>query len=970
MNTIIKPSQFLVDYPSSAPNENVFMAARGDDQSTFFLQRVFQSTSEAIFVKDGAGRYLLVNSAFERLIDCPAAQIVGSTDEDLFDAETLALIAPYDLMALVGESITYQGEYQNPVDGTSRILLITKDPYRDEEGQIIGVMGVCRDITEQQRAAETPPLVMGNAHCLLWHADIRHRVGYGFDWKIRVLSEQAAQAFLPLHLQSGERYGDALYRSQLSQDDDTITDGAAESLWANRSFNREVRVRDKNGEIRWLHEEVTIELVEDGQWLAFGVSTDITDRKRAEAEHLYITRSARCLLWTASIVQNGSILEWAVEAVSDEAAEIFMPLERLPDESYFTAMSRIREEVHPDIAQLHSHAVRHILANQGYNQEYCCRNKFGEIRWLHEDVHVENTGPGRWKVVGVCTDITQLKHTEEALQAAKAAAEAARIEAEAANRAKSEFLANMSHEIRTPMNGVIGMTGLLLDTDLTPEQRDCAETVRHSGEALLTIINDILDFSKIEAGKLELENIHFPLRQTVEETLDLLAERAENKGLELLLFVQEDVPDHLIGDPGRLRQILINLIGNAIKFTEAGEVLVEVMVHVEAERNGTARLHIRVKDTGIGISPEAQQRLFQSFSQVDASMTRKYGGTGLGLAISRQLCELMGGQVGAESEPGQGSTFWLTVQVGLAEAPRVALTSSTTNDVHVTLAGKRILVVDDNATNRRILCHQASRWGLRPETADNAMAALTQMRDAAHLGKPFDLALLDFQMPGIDGFDLAAIIKSDALIASVPLVMLTSYGHRGHQQRAHSLGIVSYLAKPVREAQLKTTVALALRPPALQPSSDSTLQMSPPMGLSPAPPTARNLGRILIAEDNIVNQKVARRQVEKFGYQTDVVANGLEAIEALSRIPYDAILMDCQMPEMDGFEATTAIREREARLKAPRIPIIALTANALEGERDACLAAGMDDYLSKPVSQEALRTALSHWCHRRESPIP
>jgi PAS domain S-box-containing protein len=707
-----------------------------------------------------------------------------------------------------------------------------------------------------------------------------------------------------------------------------------------KAWHQENEILTRSGERRLIHWNNSVLRSRSGEVIGTAsIGEDMTEQKKIESE---LRQREVELIEAQHIAQVGN-WEWDIAANrTNWSAALYSIYGIEPDDlvpSYEGYLSLVLPE---DREHVSGEIGKALNERQGctYNHRIVRADK--SIRHHHVKVKVNLGEDGQpVKLFGTAQDVTDRVNLEYELKEARdVAIESARL--------KSEFLANMSHEIRTPMNGVIGMTDLLLDTQLDGEQREFAETIRYSSDALLTVINDILDFSKIEAGKLEFEIVDFDLRNAVEETIDLFAERARVKHLEFASLIYHDVPTALRGDPGRLRQVLTNLIGNALKFTERGEVIVRG--EKESESDTEVNIRFSISDTGIGISPEVQNRLFRAFTQADGSTTRKYGGTGLGLSISKQLVELMGGRIGVTSKPGEGSTFWFTAKL----EKQLTVTAPAPLQLE-SLEKLRVLIVDDNATNRKILSHQIGSWGMTHAEADSGPAAIELLRAAAADGAAYDLVILDLLMPDMDGFELARTINSDPTIAATQLILLTSAGIRGDGAKAQAAGVAAYLTKPVRQSQLFDCLTTVVSKSSA--SSVPTTTLVTRHTLREAKHMSDKL--ILLAEDNIVNQKVAVRQLKKLGYRADAVANGREAIEALGRIRYDLVLMDCQMPEMDGYEASAEIRRIEGTRR--HTPIIAMTAHALNGDREKSLAAGMDDHITKPVNPEQLSRVLGHF---------
>ncbi len=917
---------------------------------SYLLHMLMDNVPDAIYFKDLDSRFIRINRGMAQLFGLSdPAEAIGKTDFDFFSEEH-ARQALRDEQEVIrtGRPLVAREETEYWPDGRVTWASTTKLPLRNRDGAIIGTFGISRDITHlkqtEKSLSDSETLYHSLVEALpvcLFRKDRNSRFTFANGPFCAELKMSLAQL---IGKTDKDLYPAELAEKYMSDDRRVMESGQVfeaveEHIGPDGGSSYvsvlKVPLRDSN------HQVIGMQ----------GIFWDVTPRMRAEEalrqakqfaeENEKRTRLIVDSAYDAYIAMDakGLIIDWNIQAElifgwpREEA--INQPLHELiiPPSYRATHVVGIQRFLETGVGPLLNRRIE-VPALRRDGSEFPVEMTISPIRYGSD-----------WIFSAFLHDITARKQAEAELRQARDAAEAA-------SQAKSEFLANMSHEIRTPMNAIIGLTELLLDTPLTVEQRDYLETVKKSADALLSVINDILDFSKIEAGKLELEYSPFDMRDTLGDTLNTLALRAHQKGLELACHIAPEVPETVVGDPVRLRQILINLVGNAIKFTDRGEVVVDVQF--QGTESGTPLsepapstpdscwLHFSVRDTGIGIPADKQAMIFDAFAQVDSSTTRRYGGTGLGLAISSRLVKRMGGRIWVESDLGKGSTFHFTARF---VRHRAALERPARQEPG-RLRGLSVLVVDDNATNRFILAETLTHWQMRPTTVENAPAALEALESAYRSGEPFSLVLLDAHMPEIDGFMLAERIHEHPDLTGATVMMLSSASQPLESRRCQKLGLAAYLTKPIKQAELYRAILVALGSPELRPQS-------------PPPPVIRGGRplRLLLAEDNLVNQKLAVRLLEKQGHTVVVAANGREAVEAAQRQPFDLVLMDVQMPEMDGFEATAAIRQAE-RGTGRHLPILAMTAYAMKGDRERCLASGMDGYVSKPIQQHELREMI------------
>lgn len=898
---------------------------------------------------DAKGIIQIFNVGAERMLDYTAADVIGKiTPAEIFapqevSARAAALsvelgvpITP-DFEALVfkasrGIEDIYELTYVRK-DGSRVPAVVSVTALRDAQDAIIGYLLIGIDNTaRKQFEEERKKLDQELRDKSTFDAAPIGIVHVGLDGRWLRVNQRLCDflGYSRKELQSVT--GQALVQSEeVAGEAESFLQMAAGTL--DRHVVDEKRYRRRDGSFLWARVNMSVYRDAEGQAQYFiAVIEDITEQRtlearRADAEHR-----------TSLALDAGQMGTWDLDLatktlVGSHGFDSILGY-NTPDAG--SSLSALFASIVPEDLAAAQHAHEDALRTGALGFESRIRWPDTSVHWIRVQGRVDRDARGApVRILGIVKDTTDQKGAEAELRAAKDAAEAA-------NLAKTEFLANMSHEIRTPMNGVIGMTDLVLNTELSSEQREYLRIVKSSADALLTVINDILDFSRMEAGKFDLDPIDFDPHDAIGDTANTVALRAHQKGIELIVDVDADIPHTLRGDPGRLRQILVNLLGNAIKFTAQGEV--ELRVTPQAATPQGVVLQFSVRDTGVGIPLDRQKRVFEAFTQADGSTTRTYGGTGLGLTIASQLVQLMGGRLWVESEPGTGSTFHFTARFGLV--PAAVLTAIPDP---FALRDLPTLIVDDNATNRRVLEEMLIAWRMVPTTAASVPEALATLRLAEKSRKPFRLVLTDAQMPDADGFTLAQAIKNDPAIAGATVVMLTSVGQPGDAARCRELGVAAYLTKPIKRSELRGAIVLAL-------GSQSVQRNRPALVTRHSLREARLTGRVLLVEDNPVNQLVARRLLEKRGHTVVVANNGREALTILDEsvpLGFGCALMDVQMPEMDGFECTAIIRDRE-KTTGVHLPIIAMTAHAMKGDEARCLAAGMDAYLSKPIDPDEL----------------
>ena len=902
---------------------------RAAEEAQRFLAAIVESSDDAISGVTLDGTISAWNAGAEALYGYSAGEVIGKPISIIVPPERSHEVSRLLNALAEGRTLSQFETVRIAKDGHSIDVSLSVSGIKDATGKTVGAATIARDITARKKAEgalreseERFRIIADGCPAPMWMTDAEG----GVRFVNRIYREFFGTTYQQVE---GGNWQPLLHPG----DAPGYLDAFQRAVRQHTSFRGETRVRRGDGDWRWVATYAEPRWTPDGEFLGHvGLSPDITDRRQAEEALRTSEEKFR------QLAENVREVFWMMNAAGTEVLYISPAYEQIwgrTCESLYRNPMDWLEAIEPDDRE-RAHAVfMRQMQGEDLESEYRIRTAAGHQKWIRDSAFPVLDQAGQMtRVVGIAEDITERKHAEAAIQKAKEAAEAA-------NRAKSEFLANMSHEIRTPMNGVIGMAGLLLESALTAQQRQYAEIVRSSGESLLTVINDILDFSKIEARKLELEILDFHLRTTLEDATRLVCARAREKGLDLVCTLGPDVPLHLRGDSGRLRQVLLNLIGNAVKFTARGHVIVGA--EVDREDGRSAVIRFSVEDTGIGIPANRQADIFSPFTQVDGTTTRNFGGTGLGLAISGQLVSLLGGAIGVDSEPGKGSTFWFTAvfekQTDEPAAPP---------EEPVELQNAHILLVEQHQSSRRHTARLLLDRGCQPHQASGADDALVMLRTAARAHHPYRAVLVDIDMP--QEKDLCRRIQADPDLTETALIRITGDARWRRALWCDPRGFGACVSKPILPARLYESLAAALN-----------------QNPDPHPPGGRAFGarsycaRILVAEDNITSQRVALSILAQLGYRADAVANGKEALATLRSIPYDLVLMDCQMPVMSGYEAAALIRDPRSGVLNPKIPILAVTAHAMKGDREKCVASGMNGYLTKPVNPAAISAAIDQW---------